>query len=239
MKLSQLALTLVLVAGGIFVYDAFLVREAAEALPETVRVEQPAPLGDEGEMPSFAVLEGRGDEIWRSDIERRIEHLEVAPAAADRTEGAADGVESGVPGAAPVEGEEGEALDENGNSRPRRFTPKDVATFRAVLETVERQRREEKTRRQMLSGLEKIGVELNDVQANQVVDLTLKLYRGFQAKTRGLPRSEENRDQRLAVFNQLKKDYADELYGIVPPAEADRIIDAINRQANRQPKDGR
>lgn len=237
MKLSQLALTVVLVAGGIFVYDALGVRDAAEVIPEIVRVEQPAPVRDEGEMPPFAVLEGRGDEIWRSDIERRLEHLEVEPAVAGRTEEAAS--ESGVPGTAAVEGEEAEALDENGNPRPRRFTPRDVATFRALLETVERQRREEKTRRQMHDGLKKIGVELNDVQANQVVDLTLKLYRGFQAKTRSLPRSEANRDQRLAVFNQLKEDYADELYGMIPPAEADRIIDAIDRQANRQPKDGR
>lgn len=237
MKLSQLALTVVLVAGGIFFYDALGSRDAAEVMPEIVRVEQPAPVQGEGEMPSFAVLEGRGDEIWRSDIERRLEQLEVEPTAAGRTEEVPDGVESGVPGTAPVEGEE--ALDENGNPRPRRFTPRDVATFRALLETVERQRREEKTRRQMHDGLKKIGVELNDVQANQVVDLTLKLYRGFGAKTRGLPRSDANRDQRLAVFNQLKEDYADELYGIIPPAEADRIIDAIDRQANRQPKDGR
>ena len=239
MKLSQLALTLVLVAGGIFVYDALVDREAPEPTPEAIRTEPPPPAHTDAELPPFAVLEGRGDEIWRADIERRLEELEVAPAAAGRSEAGETVAGPGVPGTAPVEGEAEEDVDENGNPRPRRFTRKDVATFRALLETVERQRREEKTRRQMHDGLKKIGVELNDVQANQVVDLTLKLYRGFQAKTRSLPRNDENRSARLAVFNELKEDYADELYGIVPVAEADRILDAINRQANRQPKDGR
>ena len=239
MKLSQLALTLVLVAGGLFVYDALVVRDPAEPTPDAIRSEElPAPQ-TEAELPAFAMLEGRGDEIWRSDIERRLEELELTPAVARSSEAIEGEPESSVPGAPPSAGEDEETFDEDGKPRPRRFTPKDVATFRALLETVERKRREEKTRRQMLDGLEKIGVELPDVQANEVVDLTLRLYRGFQAGTRNLPKGEEGHGQRLAVFNQLKKDYSDELYGIVPPADADRIIDAINRQANRPRKDGR
>ena len=239
MKLSQLALTLVLVAGGLFVYDALVARDPADPEPAEIRSEAPASPRVEEELPSFAVLEGRGDDIWRSDIERRLEQLELTPASPGRTEAAGEGADPVVPGTTPAEREEEGGVDENGNPRPRRFTPQDVATFRALLETVERQRREEQTRRKMLDGLKKIGVELNDVQANSVVDLTLRLYRGFQTRTREMPQGEEGRPQRLAVFNELKEGYADELYGVVPRAEADRIMDAINRQVNRQPQDGR
>ena len=239
MKLSQLALTLVLVAGGIFVYDALVVRDAGEQVAETIRDEEPhRPV--EAELPSFAVLEGRGDEIWRSDVERRLEQLEQTPTTAGRTEAAGDGSESGVPGVEPVPGDaEEEAVDEDGNPRPRRFTRQDVATFRALLETVERQRREEKIRQQMVDGLKKIGVELTDAQTKEVVDLTLGFYRGVKGRLQTIPQGEETREQRAAVYQQLKSDYADELYGIVPRTEADRIMEAIQRNENRQSKDGK
>lgn len=238
MKLTQLVLTLILMGGALFVYDAFVVRDAVEPAPTPFREAEPAP--EPAELPSFAVLEGRGDEIWRSDVERRLEQLEYLPDVAGRSERAGAATDPAVPGieaGAETEGEE--TVDETGDPRPRRFTPKEVATFRALLETVERQRREEKSRRQMRDGLRKLGIELPDAQANQVVDLTLRLYRGFQAKSRDLPKGEPGRDQRLAVFRELREVYADELYGIVPSGDAARIVEAIDRQANRQPKDGR
>lgn len=241
MKPTQLLLTLILVAGGIFVYDALVVREPADPAPETIRQEPsvaPAPTPEAEELAPFPVLEGRGDDIWRSDIERRLEGLERSPDVAGRTESSAALEASGVPGVPAGESED-EVLDENGQPRKRRFTPKDVATFRALLETVERQRREEKTRRGMLDGLKKLGVELPEAQANKVVDLTVGLYRGFQAKTRGMPKGEEGRAQRLEIFRELRTTYADELYRVVPPDDAERIVEAIDRLSNRQPKDGR
>jgi len=238
MKLSQLALTLVLVAGGIFVYDALVVRDQVESEAEPIRTEEPQ-RSVEADLPSFAVLEGRGDEIWRADVERRLEQLEGAPAEAGRTQSQAEGPASGVPGVAPSEDDDEEALDENGHPRPRAFTHRDVATFRALLETVERQRREEKIRRQMHDGLKKIGVELTPAQANEVVDLTLGFYRNVKGRLQQIPEGEETRGQRTALYQQLKSDYADELYGIVPRTEADRIMEAISRNENRQAKDGR
>ena len=237
MKLSQLALTLVLVAGGIFVYDAFVVREAPEPGPAPLR-EEPAP-PTEAEPAPFPILEGRGDDIWRADIERRIEELEHSAPTTAGTTRAGESPTPGLPAAEDGDPDESETTEGEDAPRSRRFTPRDVATFRALLETVERQRREEKTRRQMLDGLKKIGVELDPTQADQVVDLTLKLYRGFQAKTRSIPKDEQGRDQRLAVFNELKRDYEDELYGMIPPGEADRIMEAINARAQQQPKRSR
>ena len=229
----QLVLTLVLVAGGIFVYDALGARTAPDAPPETIRDEEPPAAPVEPEPAPFAILEGRGDDIWRAEVERRLALLETVPTADTTT--SPEGVEAGVPGVPgrspdETQGEEGDAA-EGEAPRRRRFTPEDVATFRALLETVERQRRVEKTRRQMLDGLKKIGVELDKEQANQVVDLTLRLYRGFQQETRGMPQGEAGRDQRLQVYDRLKQGYADELYRTIPASDADRILEAIEAQA--------
>ncbi len=242
MKFTQLALTLLLVAGGIFVYDALVARAPEEAATEEIRSTEPPPPHVEEELPSFAVLEGRGDDIWRSDMERRIEQMEQTFLTAARTQAVDGGAIPGLPGAAGAEGEDagsGVEGDENGTAGRRRITPKVVEDFRALLEIVERQRRDEQTRRKMREGLQKIGVELNDAQTGAVVDLTLKFYRGVQSALKKMPRGEENGDQRVAVYQQMQETYADELYGIVPRTEADLIMDAINRQANRLRKDSK
>lgn len=229
MRLSHVLLTVVLVAGGIFVYDALVVRPPEEPPPVELRADAPPAPEAVAEIPPFAVLEGRGDDLWRADLERRLAELESRVDGGRKVE-----VVPGESPAAPPEGADADAAEDEaiaGEGEPeagrRAVTREEFARFRALLEAVERQRREEDVRRKMRDGLNKIGVELTEPQTKSVVDLTLRFYRGVQQKLRTIPQGEETREQRTALYQQMKRDYADELYGIIPAAEADRIMHAI------------
>jgi len=235
MRLSQVLLTVVLVAGGIFVYDALLARPPEEAPPADLHAASPPAAEPAPALPPFAVLEGRGDDLWRADVERRLAELERRGNGATTTEaGSLDEPASSSDAPDEEAPADGESAEDGAPARERRpVTHEEVARFRALLEAVERQRREEDVRRKMREGLKKIGVELTEPQTKSVVDLTLRFYRGVQQKLQTIPQGEETRDQRLALYQQMKRDYADELYGIIPAAEADRIMQAI--QSREQP----
>ena len=191
MNLLQLVLTLVLVAGGIFVYDTFVADDPQPVTPDAPPVEVPVTRAPEPEPEMRVDLPGAGVDCLVS----RIDDLEarLAESLIEARERRPDSVGGGLgpaPGEFRVEDvEEGEEPE---------FDERDLAWFRAMKEEVDRRQRQERFE-QMISGqLDRTGVELTGEQRQGVVKATLD----YRAKIRETYRQEDFRAKTPEVRQQ-------------------------------------
>jgi hypothetical protein len=239
MKLTQLLITLGLVTGGIVVYDAVGVQPATQPADLAASYEAPFQDGAEDEIDPLVILEGRGDDLWREDILRRLRALEEnGPAAGDPAAGADGPAEEGGEAeslAAPTE--DLPFLPETDDpAEISSYDPEDVKAFRTLLEAVERQRNWERAARDIRRALRRMDVDLTDDQRTGVVKATLAFRQKFRAAVRKLPRGEENKQVRKDAFTQLKQEYTDSLNAVVPSSEADTIVAGMTRYQARAAK---
>ena len=241
---AQLLVTVLLVAGGIFVYDAVVVRPPAEPPDLIVRTEEAsdeAPdIRVEEERPPFAVLEGTGDDIWREQMERRLQELEARmPGGDPRTTVVPEG---GLP-SEDGEGTAGEGPEPGEPADPeeakRRYAER-LGRFRKMLEAVERQRGWEKAARQVsrfINGIE--DLQLTDEQKREVVKTTVRFQHRYKQLARQPRNTEEQKQAQQAATQQLWGAYQDALRDQIPASEADVIIESIQNATSGRKDGGR
>lgn len=226
MNLPQLVLTLVLVGGGLFVYDAFIAERAEPVVPEAPPVVQPAIRPVESVEPPMRVeLQGAGlDGIVArlDDLEARIGDLMGRDA--DGPVGGRDlprGIRMDLPTALQPDGSaEGETPE---------FDPEVMAWFRAMKEEVDRQVRQERFEQMIGNQLDRTKVVLTEEQRDSVIQATIA-YRGrIRTSYREKGFSEKAPEERKQALDLLKADYEQSLYTLVPAAEADQILEQMGR----------
>lgn len=239
---AQLIVTILLVAGGIFVYDAMVVRPPEEASGPILRTEEAAGASEEPrtEPPSsFAVLEGTGDDIWRAEVDRRLAELEQVRTEAVGDAGAAPEGMPAVPGKEGEEGEEGadEPLDPEVQEQVERQRLK---WFREMLEKVERQRRWEQAARKVKQYFDNLDLALTDEQMRDAVRTTVQYQAKWGQMKRKLDAEKAGDQARKDGYANLFNEYHEALGSVIPTSEADLIILALKNAAakrdQQQPK---
>jgi hypothetical protein len=246
--LAQVLMTVVLVAAGIVLYDTVVVERrgaSPDAVPPTTEreraqeVDEPAP---------FPLLQGRGDDAWRADLEHRIEVLEAGLARAGPAKhpgsAAPDGGGSpqagpspegpGPDGASPSTGSSDEPwMDAEGakyDAEGRRIvTPKELTRFRKMLEAVEHQRQREKAARAVSQFLDKIGVKLTDDERKAVIGTTLDYQGKWRQASGSFGKDDEGNQKRTEAHAALVRDYEQALRAVAPGSEVDLMMDAMRR----------
>ncbi len=254
MKLSQILLTVLIVAGSIAVYDV-VIRDGdpggapAEltVLRETVYEEA------EPEILAPITLEGRGDDLRVEELERRLAALEQSFTNGDRVvvvaEGSERGTDRATSPAAPAsasepDGDEQERDPEDPDAlNPRPAPVEELRDFRRKLQWVERQRKLEKQARDLSQWLDAQGVTLTNEQRWEVVREAMR-YRARAGRILKEQGADVSPEEKQAVVRSLTSEFKDRLYDMVPPGEAGRIVDAIDRagakaEAARRAKEGR
>ncbi len=236
----QILTTVLLVAAGLLVYDALGPRRdvvpAGGASPVRSDVERSAPDGaaaDAAPAP-FPLLVGTGDEVWRADVERRLAALE------SRTTAGTAAAEDATP---PAPGTVGDAVDEtaqatgsdapSGGTRasPARpaVSPEQVRRFRTLLEAVERQRRLERAVKEIGAFLDQTGAKLTDGERRAVIATAVR-YQARWRDEQGQLKGEGHTDaERKAASASLLAEFEGALRDEVPAAEADLIVQAVQR----------
>ena len=111
------------------------------------------------------------------------------------------------------------------------FDEQFLRSFRAAMEKVETERRQERVVDGLNRQLDRLGVELNDSQRDSVIESTM----GFREKTRSLwrelPRGsdDESRESRRQAFEAVREEYSTTIFNLVPSAEAEKIVEGMGR----------
>jgi hypothetical protein len=110
------------------------------------------------------------------------------------------------------------------------FSESQVATFRKMMEEVDRRRTEEAQADRVRRELSRAGVNLTPEQEASV----LKLQERYAAKMRelfrnGMGNNEAERQASLAQRDALRTQYENELRNVVPASDADKIVEAMRR----------
>jgi hypothetical protein len=229
MKPLYLLLNLLFVAGGLYVYDTVVRPQEPAAPTETaaLRTEAPPPASPHAapDLPPPLRLEGVGHDAWRSEVEMRLRELEALRAA--RTTVVRDEGPTTPTSTSPLDTS---FLPEgtNPSGDVPQFRTEDVATFRRLLEAVEQQRREEGNIERFDRVVERLGLQLTDSQRAQArkanEEYTGKIRDAFRGSTERIPR--EERATRLA---EMREEYRQVLYTILPAADADQLLGATSR----------
>ncbi len=226
MKLSYLLINVVLVAGGIFVYDEIKSPDPTQVhtdytggltadAPDTPSDDRPAPMTSGG-------LRDRSDEAL-ADRVAAMERL-LSSLSARRAERADDGTGP---------------LASNGGKLPELsatdfidpddpvYDEKTLQTIASYMDEINRRKQEERQRNRVASELDRLGLELSDAQQKSVVDETL----AYQGKARdllrqGFARDEDGRTARREAFKTLQDEYKNTINRLVPTAEAEKIANS-------------
>ncbi len=223
MNVLQLVLTLVLVAGGLFVYDTFVADRSPPAPTESLRVDTPAappPATTPVEPPMRVELQGAGVEALVRRVEALEARAEELAAAASRRATPGEGG-AGIPPGFRVE----DVVD----VEEPIFDERELAWFRAMKDEVDRQQRQERFERMISNQLERTGVSLTDEQREGVLKATLDYRQSITARYRQEGFSKQPAEVRNEALSQLRADYEQSLYMLVPAAEADKILQQMGR----------
>ncbi len=223
MKLSYLLINIVLVAGGIFVYDQIKSPDPAgttgggyDPLQADAPYDpEPAPEGA-GSMTSGG-MRGSSDKATIRALEDRLASLERL--ISRRTPPSSDGTPAPVGGKLP----ELAATDFIDPENPS-FDEKTVQTIEAYVDEINRRKAIARQRERVGAELDRLGVELSDEQKKNVVDATLT----YQDKARellrqGWSRDEKGREARKEAFSSLQDEYATTINRLVPTSAAEKI----------------
>lgn len=234
MKLGPILLLNVLIAGGaVFTYHMVAAPSPStpsSGYPEVMTVDT-GPVEDAGTeayVPEPA-LQGVGDEVYRKKVEKlekELASMKALLAGMTAKGGTTDGSGS-ERGAMP-------AIElpvvEEGVEEPA-FEDDTLRSFRALLEQVEQQRRDERIKDGLKRQLDRLGVELSEQQEQAVIQATV----GFRDKTRdmwrNLPRGADDqaREKRREAMETMREEYSKTVYSLVPAADAEKIVNSMGR----------
>lgn len=226
MNVPQLVLTLVLVAGGLFVYDTFVAERSPPAPTEPLLVDtSPAtPTAATPDEPPMRVeLQGAGVEGLLRRVEALESHVEELAAAA------ASAGRRTTPGEGGVGIPPGFRVEDVVEADEPVFDERELAWFRAMKDEVDRQQRQERFERMISNQLDRTGVSLTDGQREGVLKATLAYRQSITARYREEGFSKQPAEVREQALTQLRADYEQTLYTLVPSAEADKILEQMGR----------
>jgi len=229
MKLGPyLLINLVLVGGGLFLYDSL----KGDQAPRTIESSEYDSLqaDDVGEAPferqAPVMLSGGGNDV----LARRVEQLEqtvadlrglLASSQATSPSSATTG------GPAPTELPALASRDLLDEERPS-YDEATLSSLRSYMDEITRRKNEERQRNRVTAELERQGLNLSEEQTKAVVDQTLL----HQTKARdllrqgGWPRDEKGREDRREAFKDLQGQYSSAIRTLVPSADAEKILNS-------------
>jgi hypothetical protein len=232
----QLLITMLLVAGGIFIYDA--TRSGAPAAGTGSGYElRPDGTGEAGEPAaeptggSETLLDGGAETMLARNnagriarLERSLTTLEEALARLRRAPKSGAGAEA-IDG-----GESVPALDPRDivNEENPHFDDATLATISAYFDEIHRRRSEERERMRIGIELDRQGVDLSETQKKAVINETVDYQERMRALLgRPYPPDEAGRTERQEALNDLKGDYEKTIRRIVPDEEkAQKVLES-------------
>jgi hypothetical protein len=224
MKSAYLLVNLLVVGAALFAYDTLrsdpLPLPAATS-PVLSRVEEaPAP----AEAPRDLVLAGTGIEAIQVRLDRmarRLEELEKAGAERPGRVVADSTTPYDSPASLPAY-----QVPEVGDPDRPLLQPEEVTRFRALLDAVEKQRRDERLTQSVVTSLDRLQLDLRPEQKDAVVRETLAYREGVRMAIQATARS-GGADKRMETIQPLRQAYETRIYEIVPNAEAQKIVESI------------
>ena len=224
MKLSYILLNVLLVGGGILIYDTL--KGDPQSVSSGVGHYDPLrsdPVEEEDAGESRVVLlDGGGEGILAKRNANRLDELEgqlASLARRAREGGGSDGTAGGadVP---PIALEAPEVLDGVASG----FDEPTLKSIEQYVDEINRRKMVERQRNRVEGEVTRLGLELNEAQTAAVVDLTL----GYQEKARDLlrqtfSRDDKGREDRKQAYEQLRQEYTTSLNRLVPATEAEKI----------------
>ena len=234
MKLGPILLLNVLIAGGA-VFSYHMVAGPAPATDNTGYGDEmsvdPEPIADvETDYVAEPALQGVGDEVYRNKVEKLEKELASMKEllASLQVKGGKVSIEGGSGGAAMPAIEM--PIVEEGEEDPE-FTDDTLRSFRAMMEQVEQQRRDERIQEGLKRQLDRLGVELSEDQEQAVMKATLDFRQKTRNMWRGLPRGadDESREKRREAMEGMREEYSKTVYSLVPAADAEKIVNSMGR----------
>ena len=164
-------------------------------------------------------------------IESRLKAIEDSQAAAAQGAGAAMGTDASA-ATGPTDGSATSPLvPPDATTTPDvPFTEEQVSVARRIMEEVERRKDQERTEERVKQALARIGVSLTPDQEKAV----LALVSTYQQKMRdvyrgGFGRTDDERRAATEKVETLRASWETDLRNIVPPSEADRVMEGMGR----------
>ncbi|MDJ0976789.1 MAG: hypothetical protein QNJ98_20200 [Planctomycetota bacterium] len=240
MKLGPILLLNVLIAGGA-VFSYHMVAGPAPATDNSGYEEDmsvdPEPIANvETDYVEEPALQGVGDEVYR----KKVETLEKELASMKELLASLQ-VKGGSAAPSGSNGSSMPALEmpivEEGEEDPE-FTEDTLRSFRAMMEQVEQQRRDERIQEGLKRQLDRLGVELSEDQEQAVMKATLSFREKTRNMWRSLPRGadDESRDKRREAMEGMREEYSKTVYSLVPAADAEKIVNSMGRGMGFSPR---
>jgi hypothetical protein len=245
MKLGTfLLLDVLVVGGGILIYDAVRSERPEPKAPEVASISRtgdaPPPIESRPESP--IVLSGGGEAALLARLDelgRRIAVLEQtrpaprAPSTDETTPGGVPGGNVQYPEGADL------SLPDIANPEDPRFDPVVLARFRAYVEKVEQMRRDERAAEFVGNQIDRLGLSLTAPQKEQIVAATLKYQAQARETFRNMPRGDPGREERQRAFTELRDQYSKTVNSVVGSADAEKIVASLARWGGGFGDDGR
>ncbi len=216
MRLSLVLLQIALVVVGILVYDLL---RGSTADPATA-YEGSTDGSDAGQARDGDAPLLRGNVL--QNLERRLESVEKRQRALERSVAGRAPVSSGV------EGGEGLAPGRMGAAD---VGDEDVAWFRAVRRRADALDRQETQQAAMDHQLGRLGLDLSEAQAEQVIEVLVDHQRKVREALRG-PASPKDPEARTGMMRTFRADLERAIRSLVPPADAEKILAGTARFGN-------
>lgn len=168
-----------------------------------------------------------------ADLRDEVDRLKQRPSAGAPSSGATSGTTSGATTDdrdAPTPRLPTTFLPQNDGS----FNEEQIVAFRALEDAVRQRREEEQQRSRLRESLEAQGVQLTAAQQEAL----LRLQREFGDKRNALVQSQRtlgrasgdpDAEVLRAKFEELRTQHLNEVRAVVPPAEADKVVEALRR----------
>jgi hypothetical protein len=229
MKLGpQLLITMLLVAGGIFIYETMRSDSAVGGAAGGYELRPDGVGGSRGPAAGTAQLDGGGETLLAEQnagrlerLERRLATLQEELARLRRApRGAAAAGGTGVP-----------AMDPRDivNADDPRFDDGTLATIAAYFDEINRRKTVERERLRIGTELDRKGIMLSETQKTAIVEQTMAYQdRAREALTSsGYPRDEAGRLERQQAFEALQAEYEATIRRLVPDEEkAGKILES-------------